>query len=304
MTADTFTGTPLRPETGGATPCRADINAPVLRAPISRQDADFASVAAPDLAGRGDWTTETVLSVSAWTPNLFTLRTSRDPGFRFTPGQHARLGLARADGTIAWRPYSIASAARHGYLEFLITTLPDSTFARRLARLQAGRQILVERRSYGDLTPDRFVGGKELWMLAGGAGIAPFLSILGDPGAWQRYDRLIVVHSVRQANELACRDEIVALTRGGSPAAGRARLHYVPVVTRDCCPDALSARITRLIADGRLEARAGAAFDRESSRIMICGNLEMAGDLRQLFVSRGFRTDRRGNPGQLAFESY
>ena len=40
-------------------------------------------------------------------------------------------------------------------------------------------------------------------MLATGTGIAPFLSILQDFEAWQRFERIVLVYSVRQQRELA-----------------------------------------------------------------------------------------------------
>ena len=75
-------------------------------------------------------------------------------------------------------------------------------------------------------------------------------------------------------------------------------------MTREAVPGALSARITRLIDDGSLEAAAGARLDVARARLMICGNPQMAEDLRALLTRRGFRVGRRGNPGQLAFENY
>lgn len=307
MTTDTFTDidTAYRgaPE-DGLGHHRMDLVVSPSSMSASRRQADSApdGGVAPGLS-KG-WTTETVLSVNAWTPTLFSLRTSRHPGFDFAPGQYARIGLTRADGTIDWRPYSIASGAADRHFEFVGAILPDSMFTRRLARLHPGAQILVDKLSYGGLTLDRFVDGSDLWMLSSGTGIAPFLSILSDPGAWERFEHLIIVHSVRQANALVYRDEIVTLAQGDPPSGGRAQLRYVPVVTRECCPDALRARITRLIDDGRLEGRAGVPLDRERSRIMVCGNMEMTDDLRQWFAGRGFRTGRHGNPGNLAFESY
>jgi ferredoxin--NADP+ reductase len=37
---------------------------------------------------------------------------------------------------------------------------------------------------------------------------------------------------------------------------------------------------------------------------MVCGNPEMARELRQFLSARGFATNRRGMPGQMAFEKY
>lgn len=281
-----------------------DLIAPRQHPPVASQKMVFSPSEDSALKASDKWSAETVLSVRTWTPALISLRTSRYRGFRFTPGQFARIGIPGADGAIAWRPYSIASVARDEHLEFFFATLPGSAFTSRLARLRPGDRILVEMLSYGDLTTDSFVGGKDLWMLSSGTGLAPFLSILRDPTVWKQYDHLIVAHSVRQANELAYGDEITALARNETPSGGRAQLHYIPIVTRECCPGALCARITQLIEDGRLEARAGVPFDLEKSRIMVCGNLEMTRNLRQLLVGRGFRVSHRGELGNLALESY
>ena len=45
------------------------------------------------------FTRQTLLDVTPLTPSLFTFRTTRDPGFRFTAGQFARLGVTKPDGT-------------------------------------------------------------------------------------------------------------------------------------------------------------------------------------------------------------
>lgn len=250
------------------------------------------------------FTAEAVLTVRRWAPNLFSLRTSRYRGYRFTPGQFARLGIAREDGSIVWRAYSIVSATYDEHLEFFSVVIPGGEFTSRLASLRPGDRILVDKASYGYLTTDRFVGGQDLWMLSSGTGLAPFVSILRDLDSWERYDNLIVVHSARHAGELAYREEIAAIARSELFSGRRARLRYVPVVTRECCPDALVARIPQLIEDGRLEAAAGVRLDPERSRIMVCGNPQMTDDLRGLLTARGFRVSRRTNPGQLAFENY
>ena len=45
------------------------------------------------------FTRQTLLDVTPLTPSLFTFRTTRDAGFRFTAGQFARLGVTKADGS-------------------------------------------------------------------------------------------------------------------------------------------------------------------------------------------------------------
>ena len=250
------------------------------------------------------FTTETVLALRHWTPSLLSFRISRAPGFRFTPGHYARLGLDDANDGVVWRPFSVVSSAHDPHLEFFAVLVPGGDFSGPLSRTREGDTIRVEKASYGFMTIDRFAPGKDLWLLASGTGLGPFLSILRDPATWQTYDNLVLVHSVRHGGELAYRDEIAAIPNEELLAASSAQLKYVPVVTREPWPGALAARIPQLIEDGRLEQAAGVKLDPQRSRIMVCGNPEMARELRGQLTVRGFRINRRAEPGQLAFENY
>lgn len=249
------------------------------------------------------WTTERVLSIHYWTPTLLSFRTTRPHGFRFTPGHYARLGLGAGD-SIVWRPYSLVSAAHTDPLEFIAVLVPGGAFSAHLEQLRVGDAIQIEKASYGFLTVDQLAPGRDLWLLASGTGLGPFLSILHDPAVWQTFERLVVVHSVRHASELAYRDEIAAMPGEDLSAGAKARLTYLPVVTREPGATVLTERIPPLLADGRLERAAAAPLTVATSRLMVCGNPEMTRELRQLLSSRGFVTTRRGVPGQMAFEKY
>ena len=250
------------------------------------------------------YTTETILTIRRWTKSLLSVRTSRAQAFRFTPGHYARLGLDDATADVVWRPFSVASAAHDEHLEFFAVLVPGGKFSDLLAGTRPGDTIRVEKASYGFLTIDRFAPGKDLWLLASGTGLGPFLSILHDPATWKAYDTVIVVHSVRYACELAYREEIPVIPRGELLAAAPERLRYVPVVTRELSLGALPARIPRLIEDGRLESAARVELDPQRSRVMVCGNPEMSRELRRQLTERGFRTNRRAAPAHLAFENY
>jgi ferredoxin--NADP+ reductase len=251
------------------------------------------------------YTIEKITDVRPWTESLFSFRTTRDRGYRFVPGQFARLGVKIHDtDQIVWRAYSIASAAHDEHLEFFTVVVPNGAFTSRLSRLKEGDDILVERRSYGFLTTDRFEAGRDLWMLATGTGLAPFLSILHDFETWEKYDNLVLVQSVRTQQELAYED----LIRGfeGSEYYGEYahKLRYVRIVTREPVQGALRDRVTKLLTSGVLEGNVGLRLDHDRSRIMLCGNPEMVDDSRKLLIERGFRLSRRGDPGHLAVENY
>jgi ferredoxin--NADP+ reductase len=252
---------------------------------------------------------ETITGVRPWTDSLFSFRTTRDRGYRFVPGQFARLGV-KAPGAndakdgVVWRAYSIASAAHDEHLEFFSVVVPNGAFTSRLAKLREGDEILVERKSYGFLTTDRFESGRDLWMLATGTGLAPFLSILHDFDTWEHYENLVLVQSVRTQAELAYEE----LIRGfeGSEYYGEFahKLRYARIVTRENVEGAFGDRVTRLLSSGVLEENLGIRLDHDRSRIMLCGNPEMVEDSRKLLTGRGFRLSRRGEPGHLAVENY
>ncbi len=251
------------------------------------------------------YTTETITDVRTWTDSLFSFRTTRDRGYRFVPGQFARLGVpGAAEGSIVWRAYSIASAAHDEHLEFFSVVVPNGQFTSRLARLREGDAIHVERKSYGFLTTDRFEAGRDLWMLATGTGLAPFLSILHDFNTWEQYENLVLVQSVRTERELAYEELIRGFDKSEYYAEFAHKLRYIRIVTREPVPGALRDRVTKLLASGVLEANIDLKLDHDRSRIMLCGNPEMVEDSRKILVDRGFRLSRRGEPGHLATENY
>jgi ferredoxin--NADP+ reductase len=248
-------------------------------------------------------TEESVLAIRHWSPTLLSFRCTRPAEFRFTPGHYTRLGLGVA-GSRVWRPYSLTSAAGDDFLEFIAIRVPGGAFSERLGELKLGDTIGVDKAAYGFLTVNQLAPGKQLWMLASGTGLGPFMSILRDPAVWRDFERLILVHSVRQAAELAWRAEITALPPPAWQGEAKAQLCYLPIVTREPGATALTDRIPLLLADGRLEAAAGCTLGIADSRLMVCGNPELARSLREYLGVRGYATNRRGVPGQMAFEKY
>ncbi|PMX02142.1 ferredoxin--NADP(+) reductase [Pseudomonas sp. FW215-R2] len=247
---------------------------------------------------------QTLLDVQPLTPSLFTLRTTRDAGFRFRAGQFARLGVTKADGSTVWRAYSMVSSPFDEFLEFFSIVVPGGEFTSELSRLKAGDTLLVDRQAFGYLTLDRFVEGRDLWLLSTGTGVAPFLSILQDFEVWEKFERIILVYSVREARELAYQQLIAELTQRDYLAEYAHKFQFIPVVTREPCLGALNGRITTLIENGELEQTAGVELDPAHSRVMLCGNPQMIDDTRALLKQRGMSLSLTRRPGQVAVENY
>lgn len=257
-------------------------------------------------------TLESITSVRHWTPSLYSFKTTRPPEFCFTPGQYARLGLRNDSGIQFWRAYSIVSATDDDELEYCVIDVPGGAFTSILRTLQPGDNILLDKKSYGFMTPDRFADGEALWMLSTGTGLGPFISILRDPFTWERFTHLVLVHSVRTSAELAYRTEISDLQE--RHAGAMAKLQYIATTTRDPARTSagtvtgnaapLHGRITTLLESGELERHTGLALLPDSARVMLCGNPQMIDEMRRLLHQREMRPCRRATPGQFVTENY
>lgn len=250
------------------------------------------------------YTVEKITYLKKWTNHLFSFKTSRYEGFKFIPGQFARLGIKKEDGKIVWRPYSIVSADYDEELEFYSILVPDGEFTQRLAKLDVGDEIYVDKTNYGLLTTDRFENGKHLWFLSTGTGLAPFISIMYDFNIWEQYEKVILVHCARDKEELTYQDMINEFfTNEHYADIVKDKLSYVKIVTRDKnCAD-LYGRITTLLENNELEKFVDLPITIEDSRIMICGNPQMVDDTRKILSARGLTISRRSALGNMAVEN-
>jgi len=198
--------------------------------------------------------TVTVLSKTTWTPNLFSFTVSRPDSFKFTAGQFVRLGVnpshlnyykqqGEAGNDVSndalnediFRAYSIVSSPFDEVLEFFSIVIPDGAFTSQLQHLEVGDELLLNTMPFGFLTLARYQKPlpKDLWLLATGTGLAPFLSMLQDLKTWEDYEHIILAYSARSIEELAYVDKIKSLQEDfGSLVDNPAKLIFIPVVTR------------------------------------------------------------------------
>jgi ferredoxin/flavodoxin---NADP+ reductase len=241
------------------------------------------------------WLAGKVLENKAWTDALFSLRVEC-PRLSFTAGQFVRIALDLGGERIA-RPFSFVNAPDDPVLEFYGVIVPEGPLSPALARLKAGDTLHIAGNPAGWLILSEVPPAEELWLVATGTGIAPYLSMLRTEAPWQRYRRVVLVHAVRHAKELVYGDMIAGLQ------SRRPQLKVVSFVSREAAPGSLAGRIPAAIRDGRLEA---AAFPiaPERSQVMLCGNPDMLKDAGAALAARGLRKNRRRTPGQITVESF
>ncbi|HEV2609201.1 MAG TPA: ferredoxin--NADP reductase [Noviherbaspirillum sp.] len=245
---------------------------------------------------------ERVLSVHHWTDRLFTFTTTRDPSLRFSNGHFTMIGL-RVNGKPLLRAYSIVSANYEDHLEFLSIKVPDGPLTSRLQNIQVGDTIIVGRKPTGTLVTDYLLPGKRLYLLSTGTGLAPFMSIIRDPETYEKFEQVILVHGVRQVDELAYHDVLVEHLPNHEFLGDMitSKLRYYPTVTREQYKN--MGRVTDLITSGKLFEDLGVPkLDPAIDRVMICGSPGMLRDLKVMLEKDGFKEGNTSTPGDFVIE--
>jgi ferredoxin--NADP+ reductase len=264
---------------------------------------DMTVAAKPATKASGAFFVETVTWVQHWTESLFSFRTTRDPAFRFTSGQFVMVGLMTEEGRPLVRAYSVASPSWHEELEFYSIKVPDGPLTSRLQKIQVGDQVLIGRKPTGTLVLDGLRPGKRLYMLGTGTGLAPWLSLARDPEVYERFDEVIVTHTVREVADLNYRDlfeqELPNDEYLGEMIAPK--LKYYPTVTRE--DFRTCGRITDLIASGQMHRDLDTpTLDPAVDRLMLCGGPSVLADLKAQLEGMGFEEGSIANPGDYVLE--
>lgn len=245
----------------------------------------------------GEWVSARLSSRHDWADGLMTIRLEALKP-QFTAGQFFNLALDVGDRRVR-RAYSAASAPGQS-LEFVVSKVAGGELTQPLFELKPGDHIWVQEGAAGFFTLDFVPAGVlDLWLIATGTGIGPYVSMLRS-GALSAYQRVIVVHGVRLVSHLSYASEFEQFTRRHPNAT------YLPVVTgKGERPQSnLTARIPILLASGELENAAGALLEQQRSHVLLCGNPAMIRESISVLETRGFKRNRRREPGHITMEKY
>jgi ferredoxin--NADP+ reductase len=238
-----------------------------------------------------------VIAKRRWADGLATLTIEAEIE-PFEPGQFVNLAR-ESEGEVLRRAYSLASPPG-APLAFLVNRVDGGAFTPYLLSREPGDPLLVERKPQGFFTLRYVPPAAELWLVATGTGLGPFLSILGAGEALSRFERIVLVHGVREPSHFAHRAELEALE-----AAHPGRFKLIRAVTRaEATEGALRGRVTELLAHGALERAAELELRPERSHLMLCGNPAMAEEMLALLAPRGLVRHRVRKPGHVTIEKY
>jgi len=243
-----------------------------------------------------------VLSVHHWTDRLFSFTTTRDPGFRYQSGQFSMIGLI-VDGRPLLRAYSMVSPHYEETLEFLSIKVQDGPLTSRLQHVRLGDTVLVGRKASGTLLLQNLLPGRTLWLLSTGTGLAPFMSVIRDPEAYERFEKVVLVHGCRQVAELAY-DQLITQQLPKNEFFGEQvsrQLIYYPTVTREAFRH--QGRIPTLLETNKLCHDVGLPpLNAAHDRFMLCGSPGMLKDTRTLLDKLGLSEGNMSHPGHYVIE--
>jgi ferredoxin/flavodoxin---NADP+ reductase len=245
---------------------------------------------------------ERVIDVHHWNDTLFSFKTTRNPGLRVRNGHFVMLGL-EVEGKPLLRAYSVVSANYDDHLEFYSIKVPDGPLTSRLQHIKPGDSVLVSRKPTGTLLLDNLLPGKNLYLLASGTGLAPFMSIIRDPQTYELYQKVAIVHGVRNISDLGYHEYIEKELPEHELVGEQVRnqLLYYPTVTRE--PFRNQGRITDLLKSGKLPSDLGLPpLGPVDDRVMICGSPSMLRDLVALLEARGLNEGCSDGAGEYVIE--
>ncbi len=229
---------------------------------------------------------EKVTEIHHWTDKTFSFKTTRDMSFRFKNGEFAMIGL-EIDGKPLLRAYSVVSPNHEDHLEFLSIKVPNGPLTSKLQHIKVDDEIIINSKPTGTLVCDYLLPGRNLFLFSTGTGLAPFMSIVRDPETYEKFEKIILTHTVRTSKELAYKDLLTNLNNDEIYSeVTKNNFVYFNTVTREKWDN--EGRITDWIKENTLWKKVGVeSFKPEIDRVMICGSEEMTFDLKKIFEKLG-----------------
>ena len=243
------------------------------------------------------WVQGEVVDVMHWTETLYSVKVSA-PNVEFIAGQYTKVSLSINDQEVA-RPYSFVNSPNEDILEFYSVSVPNGPLSTAMQKLKEGDNINIGPKGNGFLILNEIPITENIWMLATGTAIGPYLSILKTKDSWTKFKKVVLVHAVRYEKELTYQDTI----RDIKDQYGD-RFIYISYVSREKTNTSLRGRIPKDIGNGVLEKEANIQMNPNNTHVMICGNPAMLKDTTVELKKIGLKKHRRSSPGHITTENY
>jgi len=228
---------------------------------------------------------ERITEVTHYTDKLFKIKTTRSKTFRFVAGEFVMISLP--EGTPK-RAYSVCSGPYDDELEFYSIKVPDGPLTSKLKEVKVGDDLVIGEKPTGTLITQNLELGGNLWLMATGTGIAPFMSLLRDPATYSDFDKVYVTWTTRTLKE---QDSYRIMLE-------EAEVEYIPTITRE--EFHRQGRITTLIKEGKLPQFTDASP--KTDKVMLCGSMDFNNEMKDFLNERGWHEGSKTSAGNFVQE--
>ena len=242
---------------------------------------------------------EKVTEVKHWSNKTFTFKTTRKPGMRFKNGEFVMMGLEH-EGKKILRAYSVASANHEEFLEWLSIKVEDGELTSKLQNLRVDDEVIMMDKATGTLVIDYLLPGRNLYLISTGTGLAPFLSVMNDPETYEKFENVILTHTVQYEEELVYKQHLESFNKEMEMIT-EGKFQYFNTLTKG--PWVRQGRITNWIKENKLwSAVDKPQFDSKQDRMMICGSMGLNTDVMEWLDSVGAKEGNTSTPGDYVVE--
>jgi ferredoxin-NADP reductase len=215
-----------------------------------------------------------ILDIQPITHDVKQFRVEKPSGYKFIPGQAAKVAINREDLLEEKRSFTFSSLNEDPYLEFIIKAYPQHQgITEKIHQLQVGDELII-----GDPRGSIHYADQGVF-IAGGAGITPFIAILRQLHKDGKVANSRLLFSNKTAGDVILEEEL----KGMLPSE-----NLTLVFTREESSGYHFGRMDRAFLKGQI-----ADF---SQNFYICGPRAMTADIRQALVDLG------ASPQLLVFE--
>lgn len=237
------------------------------------------------------WQPAVITAIAPLTSSVISVRLRPHSARRFRAGQHVDVRLTAADGYRAQRSYSVASAPDEGdTIELVIERLGDGEVSSYFHDTAAPGDLVEVAGPHAHYFAWRPELGGTVLLVAGGSGVAPFLSMVRLRGRLADAAQMALLYSARTWEDVIARDELLAHERlqpGFSTCF---------CLTRDAARRStdFARRVDRGVVDDVLTRLGGTP-----THTFVCGANPFVGDVSELLIAAGvpaasIRTERYG----------
>ena len=166
--------------------------------------------------------------------------------------------------------------------------------------LKVGDEVIMNDKATGTLVIDYLLPGRNLYLVATGTGLAPFLSIINDPETYENFDKVILTHTVQQPDELVYREQLEFFNTE-KEFFTQGKFQYFNTLTKAEWPR--QGRITKWLKEGTLWPALGTeTYDSKVDRMMICGSMGLNEDVTGWLESIGAKEGNTSTQGEYVVE--